>query len=161
MKNLLSTFSVLARYGPFWLLAWSRMKKFHFFHKTQLYWRLFLKGPVTYLIQVLTLRRSLTFFKLPFCTVDISNFSVLLLLVLNSLFSTLFIRLAILYLECVLNFYSNWLVFRSAHYAPEVLHIYWWVFWELVIFEAFQQKFEFPALCIFSDSCPGLINIAM
>ena len=35
IKNLAHPFSVSARYGPFWLLTWSKMKHFDFFHKTK------------------------------------------------------------------------------------------------------------------------------
>ena len=34
-KNLFGTFSVLARYGPFWLWAWSKIENFETFHKTK------------------------------------------------------------------------------------------------------------------------------
>ena len=37
MKNLEGRFSVSARYGPFWLLTWSKMKNFDFFHKKDVY----------------------------------------------------------------------------------------------------------------------------
>ena len=34
IKNLEGRFFVSARYGQFWLLTWSKMKNFDFFHKT-------------------------------------------------------------------------------------------------------------------------------
>ena len=33
IKNLEGRFLVSARYGPFWLFTWSKMKNFDFFHK--------------------------------------------------------------------------------------------------------------------------------
>ena len=35
-KNLKYCFSILARYGPFSLWKWSKIKKFHFYHKTKI-----------------------------------------------------------------------------------------------------------------------------
>ena len=34
-KKLLWRFSVLARYGPFWLWTWSKIENFEIFHKTK------------------------------------------------------------------------------------------------------------------------------
>ena len=34
-NNLLYRFSILARYGPFWLWTWSKIENFEIFHKTK------------------------------------------------------------------------------------------------------------------------------
>ena len=34
-KNLLSRFSIFARYGPFWLWTWSKIKNFEIFYKKE------------------------------------------------------------------------------------------------------------------------------
>ena len=53
-KNLWRPFSVLAKYGPFWLWTWSKIENFHSHNET---WIIFL-FPITFLFLILALNRN-------------------------------------------------------------------------------------------------------